>query len=87
MASMADAKGDGGDVRGRVIVLEGRVDHLEVRVEGIERSLGAAAPEETEDTAPAASPGGPRCPGCRLEIASLSAERCEWCGFVLSVTR
>lgn len=73
--------------------LEARIAALETEMADLRRRLGRleggevrilrAAPFDGRGRA-RPTPGGPRCPGCRLVVAAPSA-RCPWCSLPFAV--
>ncbi len=55
---------------------------LEQRVARLEGMLGNMLPSKNKPAQNKPAPRrGPRCPGCRLAVASIGRGRCEHCGF------
>ena len=70
----------------RVDLLEKDVETLDRRVDTLEVHTGLREADQPAEL-PEKAAASPRCPGCRLEVKSTRAARCEWCGFVFRVAR
>ena len=64
-----------------------RLAEVEDRLRRLERRLAAVPPARgrTRSARAAAPTGGPRCPGCTLELPrGHRGDTCAWCGFLLT---
>jgi len=67
--------------------LDRRVGALEEQVLGkpaASSETGAAGGAQAGEAEQTLTVEKERCPGCRLEVESLDAARCDWCGFIFS---